>query len=84
MAEIKLSDLDSLLRRLDYPVNREDVAAEVGDVTLLLADGDRRLRDVLDELGTDSFENRDDLENEIYSHLPQEALGEPGQSEGDA
>lgn len=84
MTEIKLSDLNSLLGELSYPATKEEVVNEIGGVRLLLADGDVGLGEVAGELGSDRFESRDDLENEIYSYLPREAVGEPGQSEGDA
>lgn len=84
MTEIKLSDLDSKLKEFDYPVSRQELISGSTEVTLLLADGEKRLEEVLDGLSSDTFESVDDLESEIYANLPTEAIGEPGQSEGDA
>lgn len=81
---VKLSRLESVLDDLDYPVVRRDAAEEFEDVTLLLADGEENLGDAVTALSSEEFESRDDLEAEIYQYLPVEALGEPGQSEGDA
>jgi len=43
----------------------------------------RILSDVLARVETQSFGDRDELENEIFNTLPVEAVGEPGQSEGE-
>jgi hypothetical protein len=81
---VKLSRLPALLDSLDYPLSRERVAAEVDDVTLLLADGEAPLERVVDDLPSEAFHSRSDLETELFQFLPIAAVGEPGQSEGDA
>ena len=81
--EVRLNELDVALEDLRFPVERETVASELGDVVLVYADGEERLVDVLDRIDTQSFANRDELETEIYNELPVEAVGEPGQSEGE-
>ena len=50
---------------------------------LALTLGLPRFTDGLDRVETQSFADRDELENEIYNALPVEAVGEPGQSEGE-
>ena len=80
----RLSRIDDTLETLSYPVDRETAAAELEDVTLELADGEANLGEVLEDVEADSFESPDDLRDEIYEYLPEGALGEPGQSEGDA
>jgi hypothetical protein len=82
--EVKFSRLPAVLERLDYPITREDAAIEFADVTLLFADGDGNLGEYVSEVGSDSFTNADDLYSEIQNVVPIEAVGEPGQSEGDA
>lgn len=85
MAEIKLSELTGTLREeLEFPVDTEDAAEALEDFTLLLADGEKQLSDLVRELETEEYGSVGDIEMEVYSHLPPEALGEPGQSEGDA
>jgi hypothetical protein len=81
---VKLSRLESKLTELDYPVTREDAAVEFADVTLLFADGEGNLGEYVSEVGSDSFVNAEDLFVELQNVLPIEAVGEPGQSEGDA
>ncbi|MFP4175260.1 MAG: hypothetical protein ACLFSW_05720 [Halobacteriales archaeon] len=82
--EIKLNEVGELLEELDYPVTNEDVVNRFGDVTLLLADGEEVLGYVLTDSDEESFGSPTELEEEIYANLPKEAVGEPGQSEGDA
>jgi hypothetical protein len=80
---VTLSRIDETLETLEYPVSREDAAGTLADVTLLLADGERNLGDVVDDCSGDSFDSQADLELEIYEYLPVEALGEPAKAEAD-
>jgi len=81
--EVKLNELDAVLDRFQYPVTRDDVAAQLDDVILRYADGEEELPAVLDRVDDQEFDSRDELENSIYNALPTEAVGEPGQSEGE-
>lgn len=80
---VKLSRIDGALETLEYPVSGEDAAGTLADVTLLLADGERNLGDVVDDCPGDSFDSQADLELAIYEYLPVDALGEPAQAEAD-
>lgn len=81
---VKLSRLSTLLDSLDYPLTRGRIADEIGDVTVLLADGETTIDAVVDDLPSEWFDSRSELETEFYQFLPIAAVGEPGQSEGDA
>ncbi|WP_255197030.1 hypothetical protein [Halorarius litoreus] len=81
---VKLSRLPTFLETLDYPLSRRRIAGEVDDVTLLMADGEAPLDTVVDRLSSNRFESSSELEAELYQFLPIEAVGEPGQAEGDA
>lgn len=81
--EVRLSHVETVLDELAYPVTRQDAADEFEDVTLLLADGEVNLGELVEEGGSASFESAGDLEDEIYGNLPREAVGEPYQSEGE-
>jgi uncharacterized protein YceH (UPF0502 family) len=83
MSEIKLSRIDSVFADLEYPIERDRAAAELEDVTLLLADGERNLGALVDRSERDRFESVDDLRTELHNVLPREAVGEPYQSEGE-
>ena len=83
MREVKLNHLSAELDSLSYPATHEDAASALDDVVLQYADGEERFLDVLERSQEDVFVSRDDLESEIYSNLPTEAVGEPGQSEGE-
>ena len=52
-------------------------------VEVQLAEGELNLGDLLADASADRFESADDLVLEVYNHLPTEAVGEPGQSEGE-
>ncbi|XVH31050.1 hypothetical protein ACNS7O_11735 [Haloferacaceae archaeon DSL9] len=81
---VKLSRVESTLERLDYPVTRSHAAAEFDETTLLLADGEANLGEIIDDIRIDSFDSPEDLYAELNNAMPIEALGEPRQSEGDA
>lgn len=82
--ELKLNQLQDALTELDYPIDRADAVEATEGVTLLLADGTEQLADVVGDSGADRFDSASDLESEVMSTLPQHAVGEPYQSEGDS
>lgn len=84
MREIKLNRIESELVTLDYPASREDALEQFDDIVLLYADGREPLRDVIDRINDDEFGSPDELQSELLGNVPVEAVGEPGQSEGDA
>ncbi|WP_435179733.1 hypothetical protein [Halorussus sp. AFM4] len=81
--EVKLSRVEKVLGELSYPVDRETAAGEFEDVTLLLADGERNLGELISETGDEEFDSVDELQSSINNTLPREAVGEPYQSEGE-
>lgn len=81
---VKLSHLEEPLLTLTYPVTRESAAEQLDDVTVRLANGEENLGDLVAAVSSDSFDSAEELRDEVYGYLPEEALGEPGQSEGDA
>lgn len=80
---VKLSRVEGLLERLDYPVVRDAAASEFDDVIVQLADGEANLGGLISEVDSDSLDSADELYGELNDVLPSEAVGEPGQSEGD-
>ncbi|MCL7417178.1 MAG: hypothetical protein M8354_04990 [Halalkalicoccus sp.] len=81
--EVKLSRVDDELEELSYPISRDDAAVEFEGVTVLLADGEANLGELVSETGSDSYRSAEDLKTEIHNALPREAVGEPYQSEGE-
>ncbi|RKD95697.1 DUF5789 family protein [Halopiger aswanensis] len=80
---VKLNQVESVLEDLEYPVTRDEAAAAYDDVTLVLAEGERNLGDLISKSSDDQFDSVDDLESELHNVLPREAVGEPYQSEGE-
>jgi hypothetical protein len=80
---VKLSRVEAVLDSLSYPVEREAAADELADVTVELADGEANLADLISETTSDSYDSAADLRDELYEYLPTEAIGDPGQSEGE-
>lgn len=82
-SELKLNELHAALGELDYPIDRAAAADACEGVTLLLADGTTPLSDVVADAGDDRFDSVEELESEVMSGLPRNAVGEPYQSEGE-
>ncbi|QLD85219.1 hypothetical protein HWV23_05600 [Natronomonas halophila] len=80
---VKLSRIEAVLNSLSYPVDREVAADELADVTVELADGEANLGDLISETTSDSYDSAAEFRDELYEYLPTEAIGEPGQSEGE-
>jgi len=80
---VKLSEIESTFEALEYPMPAETAAAELDDVTLLLADGERTLGTLVERTTADRFESAADLQSELHNVFPREAVGEPFQSEGE-
>lgn len=81
--DVKLSRLDTAIDDLDYPISPAEVERECSDVRLLLADGTENLGDLIGDSDADSFASPDELASEVMNLLPQHAVGEPYQSEGE-
>ncbi|WP_207590541.1 hypothetical protein [Halomontanus rarus] len=83
MSEVLLTHVDTVLEDLSYPVDRTDARDELEGTTLLLANGEVDLGELIEKSGSDSFDSMADLESELNNVLPREAVGEPYQSEGE-
>lgn len=82
--EIHLSRLEPTLEAQTYPADRESLAESFAGTTLLFADGEGDLGDLIGDVDQETFESADDAFVALQNVLPVEAVGEPGQSDGDA
>jgi len=80
---VEYHDLSALLAEIDFPTDAETLAAAHDDVVLGYADGEEPFGDVLARIDQETFETREDLELSVRAAVPTEAVGEPGQSEGE-
>ncbi|WP_439025620.1 DUF5789 family protein [Haloarchaeobius sp. DT45] len=80
---VKLKHLERTLENQAYPATRDGLAADLADVTVLLADGEANLGELVSETQSDSFDSAEDLLFELNNVMPVGAVGEPGQSEGE-
>ena len=81
---IRLNRVANVLTRISYPTDREEAASAFDDITLLYADGEGNLGELIRNSDRAQFDSADDLHTELHNQVPIEAVGEPGQSEGDA
>ena len=81
---IKINRVKNVLDRVEYPQDRATAAAEFDDVTLVFADGEADLGELIAATDRELFDSADDLSTELNNVMPIEAVGEPGQSDGDA
>ena len=82
--QIKINRVKNVLSQSSYPLGREAAASRFDDVTLLFADGQTNLGELIARTDRDDFDSADDLCTELNNVMPIEAVGEPGQSDGDA
>ncbi|MCU4751652.1 hypothetical protein OB919_06610 [Halobacteria archaeon AArc-curdl1] len=80
---INLSRLEEALAELSYPVSREDAANTLDGTTLLLADGEADLGELVAATQGDRYTSREELQYSLHNTLPTEAVGERYQSEGE-
>jgi hypothetical protein len=82
--ETHQSRLEPTLDDRTYPVDREALAESFAGTTVLFADGDADLGELVGETDQEAFESAADAFAALQNVLPIEAVGEPGQSDGDA
>ncbi|GAB3021313.1 DUF5789 family protein [Natronobiforma cellulositropha] len=83
MDTVKLSRVETALEELTYPVARTTASDQLAGTTLLLADGERDLGELVGRIESPRFDTAEDLGSELHNVLPREAVGEPYQSEGE-
>lgn len=80
---VKLKDLEEAFDGLPYPITKENAVEEVEGVVLVYADGEEAASDVVARIEEEVFDDPASLAASIRNALPVEAVGEPGQSEGE-
>jgi hypothetical protein len=81
---VKIARVKPLFAEIDYPVSRTAAATAFDGFTLVLADGEVNLGELIATADRETFASADDLTTELHNVMPIEAVGEPGQSDGDA
>lgn len=84
MNKVMLNRVESHFADLSYPVDRDDASAAFDGVTVVFAEGEGDLSTLIASCHSDRFYGPDDLFAELNNTVPIEAVGEPGQSDGDA
>ena len=82
--EITLSRVEDEFEGYSFPADRRDLSESCAGTTVLFADGDADLGELLAEIDQERFESPEDAYVALQNVLPIEAVGEPGQSDGDA
>jgi len=82
--EISLSRVEGEFEAFSFPTTRSDLAESCAGTTVLFADGDADLGELVAEIDQERFESPEDAYVALQNVLPIEAVGEPGQSDGDA
>jgi hypothetical protein len=72
--ELALADLHAELESLAYPVTREEALAAFEDLEVYYDEGREALADVLSRTTEEVFVSPEDLEAEVYDHLPDQSV----------
>jgi len=78
-----MSGLDERIGAHTYPATTDEVIEAYGDLELELPNGDERLADVLDRLGSETFESPEDVRVAAYSAVSSNAIGRENYSDRD-
>jgi hypothetical protein len=81
---INLSRVEGEFEDYSFPTSRSDLVESCAGTTVLFADGDADLGELLADVEQERFESPQDAYTALQNVLPIEAVGEPGQSDGDA
>ncbi|MEZ3115874.1 DUF2795 domain-containing protein [Halobaculum sp. MBLA0147] len=81
---MRIEDTAAELRTHEFPITRDDILAEHGDVTVELADGSDTVTDVLERAGGEEYATYEDLRAALLCGLPAGAVGRRGYSDRDA
>jgi hypothetical protein len=68
---------------LDYPLTTDDLAAELAGDELELPGGSERLPEVLERLGSETFETAEDARFAVFTGVSEKAIGRKGYSDRD-
>ncbi|WP_418282432.1 DUF5789 family protein [Halorubrum sp. DTA98] len=82
--EVKFARLEEAFRSESYPSSRSELSERHAGTTVLYADGEGDLGELIASVEQERFEGPNDLYVAIQNVVPIEAVGEPGQSDGDA
>jgi hypothetical protein len=80
---VKVSELETALADLEYPATRTDAATTLAGTTLVHAGGETDLGGLVSETGADSFDHPEDVVVALHNVMPESALGELGEAEGE-
>ena len=78
-----LSGLDERIGAHSYPATTEEVIEEYGEIEIELPNGDEQLGDVLDRLGSETFESAKDVRMAAISAVSSNAIGRENYSDRD-
>ena len=81
---VKLSRLESTLESHSWPASQSDLVAAYTDTRVLYADGEDDLGELIAGVDQERFESAADLYVALQNVIPVAAVGEPGQSDGNA
>ena len=80
---IKINRVKNVFSHETDPLGREAAASRLDDVALLFADGRSNPGELIARPNREAFDSVDDRCLEHNHVMPIEAVGEPGQSDGD-
>jgi len=83
-SEVHLSRVEDEFREHSYPVAHEDLVDSCAGTTVLFADGDADLGELVADIDQERFESAEDAFTALQNVLPIEALGARQSDDGDA
>jgi hypothetical protein len=81
---MRLNGTGDLIRSLEYPMTSAELIETHGDATIELQRGDETLGEVLERIGTETYDAPDEVVDALYNGVSHQAIGRRFYSDRDA
>jgi|GEM_PF-85729 hypothetical protein len=80
---VEFGDLDDELDEMEYPVEAEELLDDYGSETLEFEEGSATLEELLEPMGSQSFESKNSVQQAVLTMVGDEAIGRKNYSDRD-
>lgn len=80
---VEFGDLEGILEDEEYPITGEELIEKYGDHTLDMSGGEQTLRDILEPVAEQEFQDVGSARQTIVGFVDREAVGRPRYSDRD-
>lgn len=78
---VEFGNLDDELEEIDYPIDSEELLDEHGSETLTFEEGSATVQELLEPMGEQSFETKDEVQQTLLTMVDDDAIGRKNYSD---